>query len=345
MKRYSVLADGKAVRRGTYIDIPLEIALPHFIHDEPTDDVGTTFGNFKLSLQSVVCHRGERVDSGHYISLVRSEGPHMTRSKSPDAVNLKDRWLMFDDLARERIRYVDIQKALKDESPYLLFYQVQPIDGDPGNIEGARNPPSYASTNVASGLGDMSLASMKSKSSSNGYEQETALTGSEEIFPDDPLPRASRSSERRSSTAFPESGFTISTKDGQVWDSSANGNASGNVSHTVSRRPSKTSRRGSKSRPVSQNGETRLSMSFNRLASKITKDRPDLSVAVIDPKDIEEPRPPVSAVTNATLAADAARLKKENKERSRSRHTSHHLLHKDKGKDKVGKPDRECIIM
>ncbi|MCJ1478585.1 hypothetical protein MMC13_007266 [Lambiella insularis] len=346
LKRYSIQADGKAVRRGTYIDIPLEIALPHFIHDEPADDMGTTFGNFKLSLQSIVCHRGERVDSGHYVSLVRGQAPRASGIETSDTTFPEDRWMIFDDLARERIRYVDIQKALKEESPYLLFYQVQPIDGDPGNIEEGRNPPTYASTNIDYGDRGVCLSTKKSKGSLNGFVEEAVRTGTEEILPTEPLSRPSVSSERRSSIAFTDSGFTSPAKEGQAWDAAANGNVSGDTSLTVSRRPSKTSRRGSKSRPASQNGENRLSISFNRLAGKITKERPDSSIAVADPKDIEGPRPAVSAVSNATLAADAARLKKENKERSRSRHTSqHHHLHKDKGKNKAEKPDRECVVM
>ena len=66
LKRYGVANDGKAFRLDTKIDIPLDIGLPNFESDD-----GALFGNFKLSLQSVVCHRGTSVDSGHYVTLVR----------------------------------------------------------------------------------------------------------------------------------------------------------------------------------------------------------------------------------------------------------------------------------
>ena len=270
LKRYSMTAQGVGSRRDTYIDIPLEIGLPHFISDEPTDDFGATFTNFKLSLQSVICHRGTTVNSGHYVALVRGdatnavhptaepeqpqhESSHPAQSSSasqiqpttslqelpstsgdqmvaatpeeteseaqatasapetadggmerrqqsngeteniPDASTIEstngdtpavktyrpaddtdtDRppahddhshhrmpstpWLLFDDLAKERVTYVDMRKALRDECPYLLFYQVQPIDEDLDLQLG--DPPSYESVmNVDGVQADSSMA-------------------------------------------------------------------------------------------------------------------------------------------------------------------------------------------
>ena len=242
---------GVGSRRSTFIVIPLEIGLPHFISDEPIDDAsGTRFTNFKLSLQSVICHRGNSLDSGHYVSLVRGDVTEAaflaTDQKPPEAVealspqigaipqsksqvslqriptssppanpqnldgvgpveptsidavgppesettndvpSLADTneinevpsnpesaretyrpvgddetdlppaiddyaytrmpsspWLLFDDLAKERVTYVDIRKALRDECPYLLFYQVQAIDES--ILFGQEEPPSYES--------------------------------------------------------------------------------------------------------------------------------------------------------------------------------------------------------
>ncbi|MCJ1306943.1 hypothetical protein MMC25_000587 [Agyrium rufum] len=176
LKRYSILPDGQAIRRSTHIDIPLEIGLPHFIHDDTMAEDGAAFGNFKLSLQSIVCHRGDSVDSGHYISMVRGQAPSINGSKrqrsgsrnptkksrsrsrrrpestdrrpsaqlssepswkpEADKTEAEDAWLLFDDIAEPRIRTINVEQVLRDESPYLLFYQVQPIEGDPGNIEG-----------------------------------------------------------------------------------------------------------------------------------------------------------------------------------------------------------------
>ncbi|MCJ1400002.1 hypothetical protein MMC11_003205 [Xylographa trunciseda] len=357
LKRYLFTPSGEAIRRGTYIDIPLEIALPHFIHDETTDENGTTFGNFKLSLQSVVCHRGERVDSGHYVSLVRGQAPNTTADDPSDPFLAGDRWMLFDDLARERIRHVDIDKALKDESPYLLFYQVQPIDGDPGNIEGRGNPPSYASTNADSGIAGISVSSMASVSCVDGLI-EGVRTGAVEPSPNEPIPRTSLSSDRRSSFAFTDSSFASPKQETQSWDVTT-GQTSGNASLTVSRRPSKSSRQGSKSRPPSQSGEekSRLSMSLTRLTGKLTKDKDkaEVTVAFIDPKDVEDSQPQAIATTTPNTITEASRLKKDskdNKERSRSRHMGQHHLHKGKHKsekpekpEKSEKPDRECTVM
>ena len=144
-----MLPNGKAIRLNTYIDIPVEIGLPYFIKDDGMEEEGPIYGNFKLSLQAVVCHQGNSVDSGHYIALVRSTTPvndHQfdpsSHSRTTTSGDASQHWMRFDDLAKERITLVDIEKALKDESPYLLFYQILPIDADP-ETEPEQNPPSY----------------------------------------------------------------------------------------------------------------------------------------------------------------------------------------------------------
>ncbi|RMZ83814.1 hypothetical protein DV738_g1021, partial [Chaetothyriales sp. CBS 135597] len=123
LKRYA-FRNGRPVRLNTYVDIPVEIGLPHFIQDDQMSDDGALFGNFKLSLQAVVCHRGYSVNSGHYVALVRS-------NPNSEEIPL---WVRFDDLAPTRVVPIDIYAALREETPYLLFYQILPIDGDPGAI-------------------------------------------------------------------------------------------------------------------------------------------------------------------------------------------------------------------
>lgn len=138
LKRYSYTNTGQARRLDTYVDIPTEIAVPNFVSDDSMHDEGPLMGNFRLVLQSVVCHRGNSVHSGHYVCLSRGHQPSksshlnpISRSGSADTDELDDRWVLFDDLhVNERIREVDIQDALKKEMPYLLFYQVLPIGDD-----------------------------------------------------------------------------------------------------------------------------------------------------------------------------------------------------------------------
>ncbi|KAJ6264848.1 hypothetical protein Dda_1001 [Drechslerella dactyloides] len=112
LKRYTWTAAGTPKRNGAAVKIPTEIELPHFVGDDDMEDSG----NFRLLLQSAVCHRGTTTNSGHYISLVRTDD---------------DKWLRFDDLAKERVVEVDRTKAFAEESPYLLFYQVQAMEGPP----------------------------------------------------------------------------------------------------------------------------------------------------------------------------------------------------------------------
>jgi hypothetical protein len=143
LKRYSYTNTGQARRLDTYVDIPTEIAVPNFVSDDSMHEEGPLVGNFRLVLQSVVCHRGSSVHSGHYVCLSRGHLPSRSSHLSPNerrrsvgTEELDDRWMLFDDLhVNERIREVDIQEALKKEMPYLLFYQVLPIDGEDDHHE------------------------------------------------------------------------------------------------------------------------------------------------------------------------------------------------------------------
>ena len=139
LKRYSYTRHGQAIRLKTFVDIPIEIGLPHFIQDDHMQESGPIYGNFKLSLQAVVCHRGHSVDSGHYISLVKSNAPQNSSEQEPY-------WMRFDDLAQQRVSLVDIERALREETPYLLFYQILPVEGDPGNLTSGEHLPTYSAS-------------------------------------------------------------------------------------------------------------------------------------------------------------------------------------------------------
>lgn len=143
LKRYAYSNTGQATRLNTFIDIPTEIAVPNFVSDENMQDEGPLVGNFRLLLQSVVCHRGVSVNSGHYVTLTRGQATNAAHSRrgSEDSDDIEDPWMRFDDLAKHRVTYVDIHDALKHETPYLLFYQVQPIGDDGHSIH---DLPSYA---------------------------------------------------------------------------------------------------------------------------------------------------------------------------------------------------------
>lgn len=131
LKRYG-FENGRLARNGIHVEIPLEIGFPVFVTDDGVGESdGSIYGNFKLVLRSVVCHRGTSIQSGHYISLVRGRNDEIDQG----------RWLLFDDMQYERVQYVDPIKALAEESPYLLFYQVEPIDGHEDDYSGAQITP------------------------------------------------------------------------------------------------------------------------------------------------------------------------------------------------------------
>ena len=340
LKRYSMLPNGRAVRRSTHVDIPLEIGLPHFIQDDGMSEDGPAFGNFKLSLQSVVCHRGISVDSGHYISLVRSQRP-ITRTTTgstisseylPDAKE-QDKWMRLDDLAKERVTFVDIEEFLAKESPYLLFYQVTPIEGDHGNVADGEHPPSYTESE-----------SRYSRIKDNGASKEEAIDLGRPSFDgavslDGPRGRTSSTSERPQSVVFTDTGIGSVNLLTPATDAGPTGPAS----LLGSRRGSKVTKGSSKSRPSSQTGETRLSTSLSRFAGRLTKEKPEDLNATVD--GIDEPVPKVPEITapEKTKATEKSTLKREKREKSKSTHGNHRLA--GKGKIKAEKPERECSVM
>ncbi|RPA83755.1 cysteine proteinase [Ascobolus immersus RN42] len=160
LKRYG-FENGRLSRNGVHVEIPLEIGFPVFVtDDEVGENDGSIYGNFKLVLRSVICHRGTSIQSGHYVALVRG------RNDSVD----QGRWLLFDDIAYERVRYVDPYKALAEESPYLLFYQVEPIDGEEEDGEDVLTPEPMSDINEK-------LLAAASEASENGERED-----------DDPVP-------------------------------------------------------------------------------------------------------------------------------------------------------------
>ncbi|KAI7561405.1 hypothetical protein KC343_g9193 [Hortaea werneckii] len=123
------------------------------------EEDGPLVGNFRLMLQSVVCHRGVSVNSGHYITLCRGKASNAQRQNGPSERHdsqgdifeeMEDPWMRFDDLARERVSFVNIHEALEQETPYLLFYQVVPIGDDGHSIH---DLPSYTEATSTSRSG------------------------------------------------------------------------------------------------------------------------------------------------------------------------------------------------
>lgn len=358
LKRYTMLPNGTPKRLETFVDIPLEIGLPHFISDERMKEEGPLFGNFKLVLQSVVCHRGVSVDSGHYVALVRAGARERPVTSHSDEDYDSESWLRFDDLSNPRVIEVDIKKALREESPYLLFYQVQPIDeelamrGDPP----AYDEPSSGVTSIDPAKdATSSTAAVDTEASSEQEQIAPPNARTESNYSEEALGRNSSSSNRRSSVAIDDTESSLhSATRGHTQPPTPDDQKTGFLS--VSRRGSRIwIPGGNRSRPSSPSGEHRLSMTLSRLTGRGSKDK----LIVSDSANIDEPVIVIDQVQSLEKTSNVhstttekkdtglsrSKSKKEKKERlrSKSREPGETL---DKGKHKEKKrPDRECVVM
>lgn len=281
LKRYGWREDYTPFRKDTFIDIPTDTKVPHFVEDNATNGDGPLFGNFKLSLQSVICHRGVSVNAGHYISFIRAKSNISAGDCESDQINDTDgpptyspeRWLRHDDMANPRVSEVpDIKQALRQEMPYLLFYQVLPMhDVSPAQ---RLEPPSYADSGVAIKDGEASPESSAQPSPptrASYFEGATtpAIRLSTEIDREaDPRQSLAINDEaRRGSVAGTEG--TLSTVPSTVASNFGAISAPGTPSEeTTAQRMSRAAQRftrsGNKSRPTSSSGEGRLSSSITR---------------------------------------------------------------------------------
>lgn len=367
-----MLPNGTPKRLNTYIDIPLEIGLPHFISDERMEEEGPLFGNFKLVLQSVVCHRGVSVDSGHYVSLVRANVPHKRPSSSQShSEEAPDSWLRFDDLAPERVTEVDIKKALTEESPYLLFFQVQPINEE---LASRGDPPSYAESQSGRLTADPSRETLTSitdatttDTEGGDWEKVTSADISHQDFgnSDEPIGRSSISSNRRSSVAFDESEVSLQNiSRGRTAPTTPAEEKTGFLS--TSRRNSKALTTGTKSRPSSQSGENRLSLTLSRLTGRGSKDK----LQIID-NGGSSADDPVIVINEVKSGGSAENGSNSNTSPVKEKHSHSHVdishatgsigrskSKKEKGKrlrsksrdpadaaNQKNRPDRECVVM
>ena len=352
LKRYSVLPSGQAVRRNSYIDIPLEIALPHFIRDDTMFEDSPVFGNFKLCLQSAVCHRGRSVDSGHYISIVRSAGASAlavngSSSNVGSQISSGDRWMRLDDLAKERVAFVDVDDFLQKESPYLLFYQVQPIEGNPGTITNSRRTaeldglPSYTeSESRYSGVSDRPR-SFHDNIGTGGTSTISPNPSPDEAVVREPPSRSSRTSER------PHTMFI------------ATPNANSDIVPRLSSSPGRghaaelglpAALHGDyRGRPARRNSTNGLSRSLSRLAVKLKKDRGDDVVTKTGAVGIG--RGSSATLTGNSDQYDETKPKRDGREKYGDRRaegaTSENIEPADHRKEKHrgDKPERQCLLM
>jgi len=343
LKRYSFLPDGRAVRLNTHIDIPTEIGLPHFIQDDNLDANAPIYGNFKLSLQALVCHRGNSVDSGHYIAIVRGTSPNAGSPviNGPESPGASKHWMRFDDLAAERVTLVDIDQALKTESPYLLFYQILPIGEDPSAVNLQQAPSSRASD--GSTLGDQTDFCAEDFASDRPSVE---VTG-----PSDTSAHTFTNPARRSSVAFSEASNAAPGRQPRSIPSSSPRLAPMEEESTkgsfYSRRGSRSTRSnpGSRagSRAGSQTGENRISATFSRFAERLSRDK-ITSDGFPGEGDWDESTLEIDDTVDDMKIGPAAFDGREKRGRRRTK-DGEKQKGKEKSKEKSKKLDRECVVM
>ncbi|TVY20160.1 hypothetical protein LARI1_G001428 [Lachnellula arida] len=389
LKRYSMTENGEAKKNKTFVDIPLDIRLPHFIEEDMRPENDPLMGNFKLSLQSVICHQGESVNSGHYISLVRgtTEAPDGDIRSNRRLSNIdhpphysSERWIKFDDLANPRVSYVDIEQALRDETPYLLFYQVQPTveySLPPCEVD----PPSYVDSGIGlkvyspvGGTEESYFEGAANGSATNGSVPIESVTHgpgpsirfSSEVERPDPSRKSLNidegADERRGSTTMTEISMA-STVSSAAFSSPVTPNEE-TTAQRMSRAAARFKKTGSKSRPTSASGEGRLSSTLQRLNWKNSREVLTKNGAAVEPgRGNEMPDQldgPVASSRNSVVIDEHAlkpgersperpkskmgRKRDKSKEPTNSPEKHHSHLHKTKGKGNEG-PERECITM
>jgi hypothetical protein len=300
------------------------------------------FGNFKLCLQSAVCHRGTSVDSGHYISIVRRPASEKSNgngssSNSDSDITSSDRWMRLDDLAKERVAFVDVEEFLQKESPYLLFYQVQPIEGDPGNITFIRKtlnldgPPSYTeSERRDSGVPELSSSFGTDGDTTNVTKRshdETPLPGGQSL----PSNIVDRAQGKPTAQPTPSGHNSIALPNPPVIAGGAE-SCLGVASHGVAR-----------GRPARRNSHNGLSRSLSRFAGKLKKDKGDDVAARTGAVSLDQDTPSVS--TEAAPAHDRSNAMQGYVGEQGAR--SEHVEYSDHAKEKrkTEKPDRQCMLM
>lgn len=353
LKRYSFLPNGKAVRLDTHIDIPIEIGLPHFIQDDNMDANAPIYGNFKLSLQAMVCHRGNSVDSGHYIAIVRGttpsgppesrDGPYRNSTETPR------HWMRFDDLAAERVTLIDIDHALKTESPYLLFYQILPIDQDAAMDNSLNKPPSSQASDTPTLDSDMAefarkLTRLSVEKTDSNLENGSSARPSVEITGPDGGPQVFNNDERPASVVFSEGKDNTPKPPRSVPASSPRltpMEEDGPRGFPFGRRGSRTTKSTSASRAGSQSGENRIGATFQRFADRLSKDK-----FTFDSEDeVEEPIVEVDDVAHEDGKLGSSGEGKEKSGRGRSKEGKQKGKNKEKTKEKNRRPERECTVM
>ncbi|OAA67291.1 ubiquitin hydrolase [Niveomyces insectorum RCEF 264] len=362
LKRYMMNESGEFLRHNTYIDIPDSLRLPYFMMADDGQPKGANelSAEYKLVLQSVVCHRGLSLHSGHYISFARVNPKLLTDNRrhelDPPPDYEEEQWVKFDDLADKRVDYVsDIKAALKGEMPYLLFYQIMPmVDLTPSSthVNDVNDPPSYlASTIAQSGetLGQVAQPDADRNelgrpettvSNRSSYFETSTWGGSTTAGPSirfsselERPPRISLDNDSNASLSVANTSRKAATADnvsrrgslgftGSVGDTpgitpedgrspvmtpaltpAINPSEESSTAQRLSRAAARlTGKSTARSRPTSQAGESRISLTMSRLGGIMRSSKEPLR----PPEDTAESPPSLTGVVSMTATPNAA---------------------------------------
>lgn len=377
LKRYAVNESGRPQRINTFIDIPDSLRLPHFMlasGPELEEENGLST-EYKLVLQSVVCHRGDSVQSGHYIAFARVAPKLLTDNRrhnfDPPPDYEEAQWVRFDDLeAKNRVVFVDdIKRSLKEEMPYLLFYQVVPmVDMTCPSTEGTETePPSYDESKKSfemASSGSLCDGDFNGYGQHAGHQRDETLVAEAPIRSKPPSIRLSSEAERPPRPIFDSNwaGWNSGPTSGEsrrpsavctdpeavtpaITPDASSPIISPNDEPTASRLSRAASRfaLGRQSRSASQSGEGRLSFSMTRLGSLMkTSKEPlvepsSLTISAGGSTGPSNPETPSKAHDESTLEGELQATPSKHK-RGKSRDKMKHKSH-------GSQPERECSIM
>lgn len=255
--------------------------------------------------------------------------------------------MRLDDLEKERVAFIDVEEFLRKESPYLLFYQVQPIEGDPGNISDSPRPgdldgpPSYAESEKRySGVIDRSLSSYDGFAL-NGNSHLSGRPSQDEA--------ASREAQPRSSGTAKRPDSILVAQPAAKSDHALNRPHSPMRSKAAELSLPPVPHGDARGRPAHRNSTSGLSRSLSRFAGKLKKDRGDEMVSRTGA--VSRGREASAARTGSSETFVETEARKDLKDMDSfgmgNVSVNEHVEYADVAKDKqkAHKPERQCVIM
>ena len=335
LKRYEV-RNGQTTRLSTHVDIPLEMRSPYFdCNDNPgRPDIPTS--DFKLVLESVVCHKGTTPNAGHYIALARVRAGSQDNSETFSDVTGgqehntgSDIWIRHDDLGSDRVKAVDINQALQDHSalPYLLFYRVRPIDDGASLNE---ELPPYEAFGESFASVDEKLANYQAEARASQDASDHSSRRASRALSDTHRSRGSSMVEDRSQSAHTAGSGTKSEQPATGQTTPFEGSRNGDSKRQTSRPTSKPK----SARPSFELGDRTVGR-MGKLSSRFSRDKLVDSGTIMSNNE-----PQHEKRVEGSPKADGVKHNKSHQKLNKFMSTKH------KHKRVVGKePDRDCIMM